>query len=275
MLRGAVVLVFCAGGWVCGQSADSQPAFEVASIKASPPPPPTGMMVGRFGGPGSNDPTRVTFRNFDLSGLVIVAYGIEYFQLSAPDWLRDDRFDVVAKLPDGTTKEQFQYMLQNLLAERFHMAAHREKKEGQVYELVVGKNGPKLQEAAAEPVPEDDPPPTSGHPKLDRDGFPALPPGLRHWQVMIGNRASVRYVESLDEFAETLSAQLGRPVTNATGLKGKYEFTLHWVLEGARDDSGPTLFGAIQGQLGLKLEPKKGLIDIVVVDHIDKVPTEN
>ncbi len=211
MLRGTMVLVFCAGGWICGQSANSQPALEVASIKPSPPPPPTGMMVGRFGCPGTNDPSRVTFRNFDLSGLVVVAYGIEYFQLSAPDWLRDDRFDVVAKLPDGATKEQFQLMLQNLLAERFHIAAHREKKEGHVYELVVGKNGPKLQEAAAEPGPEDEPPPISGPPKLDRDGFPALPPGHRHWQVMTGSRASVRYVESLDEFAETLSVQLGRP----------------------------------------------------------------
>jgi uncharacterized protein (TIGR03435 family) len=85
----------------------------------------------------------------------------------------------------------------------------------------------------------------------------------------------MRFVESLDEFAEMLSVQLRRPVTNVTGLKGKYEFTLHWVSDGASDESGPTLAGAIQGQIGLKLEPKKGLIDIVVVEHIDKVPTEN
>jgi uncharacterized protein (TIGR03435 family) len=276
MLRGAIVLMFCSGNWAYGQPLNAQPAFEVASVKQSPPPPRSGMMVGRFGGPGSNDPTRVTFQNFDLSGLVTVAYGVDYYQLSAPSWLQDTRFDVVAKLPDGTTNEQFQLMLQSLLVERFHMVAHREKKEGQVYDLAVGKNGPKLQEAPPESLPEDDPSPSSGPAKLGADGFPALPPGRRTWQVMIGNRASWRYAgTSMEAFAAMLSIQLKRPVIDTTGLKGKYDFTLHWVLDGASDESGPTLAGAIQGQIGLKLEPKKGLIDIVVVDHIDKVPTEN
>jgi uncharacterized protein (TIGR03435 family) len=281
MLRGAIVLMFCASGLVYGQPANSQPAFEVASVKPSPPPPPTGMMVGRVGGPGTDDPTRVTFRNFDLSGLVVVAYGIEYYQLSAPSWLQSERFDVVAKLPDRATKEQFQLMLQNLLAERFHMVARREKKEGPVYELVVGKNGPKLQESPAEPIRKDDPEPpaTPERSKMGADGFPVLPPGRRNWQSMIGSRASWRYADtSMEEFAAMLSFQVSRPVIDATGLKGKYDFTLRWVLDGATpsgDDSGPTLLGAIQGQLGLKLESKRGLIDIVVVDHIDKIPTEN
>jgi len=279
MLRGAI-LGLSVGSWLCGQAGDSKPAFEVASIKPSPPPGPRGMMVGRFGGPGSDDPGRVTFRNFDLSGLVVVAYHIDYYQLSAPSWLQDERFDVVAKLPDGATKEQFQLMLQNLLAERFHLAAHREKKEGPVYELVVGKNGPKLQESPAEPIPKSEleSAPTRWHSKLGGDGFPLLPPGRRPWEEMIGSRASWRYADtSMEEFAAMLSTQLRRPVINATGLKGKYDFTLRYVLERANagDDSGPTLLGAIQGQLGLKLEPKKGLIDIVVVDHIDKAPTEN
>jgi uncharacterized protein (TIGR03435 family) len=195
-------------------------------------------------------------------------------------------------------------MLQSLLAERFHLKVHREKKEGTVYELVVGKNGPKLEESAPQPAPKDGPqlfpPPPHGPPQMDRDGFPVLPavrgPGPR--MAMMNGRASMRFTDaSMAQFVSMLTNQVGAPVTDATGLKGKYDFNLHFVAEGMGmmrglgplpppppgvplastpgDDSGPTLFGALQEQLGLKLEQKKGMIDMIVVDHIDKVPTEN
>jgi uncharacterized protein (TIGR03435 family) len=192
-------------------------------------------------------------------------------------------------------------MLQNLLAERFHLTVHREKKEGTVYELVVGKNGPKFKESAEEPVPKDGPallPPAPGPPKLDANGFPVLPAGRGPVMMMMNGNATMRFTEeTMEKFADQLSNQVRAPVTDATGLKGKYDFSLHWVsggvgLLGERlpppalppgapqastpgDDSGPTLFDAVQEQLGLKLEQKKGMIDMIVVDHIDKVPTEN
>jgi len=297
MLRRAIVLIICAGNWVYGQSANSQPAFEVAAIKPSPPPQPGRMPMGMSPGPG--DPSRVSIHFISLSSLLTLAYRIRPYQLSGPSWLDTERFDVVAKLPDGATREQVPLMLQSLLAERFLLTIHREKQEATVYELVVGKNGPKLQESAknAEPKGAPEPlPPSPGPPKLDGDGFPVLPADRRVSTIMMNGRATMRYTGlTMTGFAAILSNQLRRPVTDATGLQAKYDVSLHWVNDGMGlsgaplppappglpvgstpgDDSGPTLFGALEAQLGLKLQQKKALIDMIVVDHIDKVPTEN
>lgn len=184
MLRGTIVLIFCASGCVYSQSADSRPAFEVAAIKPSAQldarrVPPRAMS----GGPGTPDPSRVSIQFFSLSNLVILAYTLHPYQLSAPSWLETERFDIVAKVPDGATKQQLPLIVQNLLGERFHLMLHHEKKEGPVYDLVVGKNGPKLQESVEshEPTksPASSPPSVYGPPKLDGDGFPVLPAAPR------------------------------------------------------------------------------------------------
>jgi len=302
-MRGAIVLLMCVGGWVFGQPVDSQPAFEVATIKPSPPPGTGPRPVGAFGGPGRGDPSRVNFQFLSLANLVTLAYGVNLYQLTAPSWLDTERFDITAKIPDGATPDQVPSMLQNLLAERFHLAVHRDKKEGTVYELVVGKNGPKLKESAEEPAPKEGLPPSPprppGPPKLDANGFPVLPAGRGPGMMMMNGNATMRFPQaSMEMFARMLSNQVWAPVTDATGLKGKYDVSLHFAAAGMGfmgaplpplpppppgvpvastpgDDAGPTLFGAIQEQLGLKLEQKKGMIDIIVVDHIDKVPTEN
>jgi uncharacterized protein (TIGR03435 family) len=249
----------------CGQS------FEVASIKPSPPPDrERGIRVGMSGGPGSPDPSRFTTQNVDLTNLIVMAYSTPYYRVSAPDWLREARFDIVAKVPDGATMEQFHLMLQNLLKERFQLAMHHEKKEMQAFELTVAKNGAKLQESTGDPAPA--PPGTRAERTLGPDGFPVLPPGRFSSTSMISDKARQRFAAtSMGDLAGNLSGQLGRPVTDSTGLKGKYDFTLSWV----RDDSGPTLFGAVQEQLGLKLTSTKAPVDIIVVDHIEKTPTEN
>jgi uncharacterized protein (TIGR03435 family) len=98
--------------------------------------------------------------------------------------------------------------------------------------------------------------------------------------MLMGGRATARHTaETMEEFAVSLSYDLHKPVTDATGLKGKYDFTLHWISEGAGpstgDGTGPTLFRALPEQLGLRLEAKKGMVEILVVDHVEKVPTEN
>jgi uncharacterized protein (TIGR03435 family) len=170
------------------------------------------------------------------------------------------------------------------------LAVHREKKEIPGYELVVAKGGLKIQESA--PVPPQTaeasaPPRPDGPPKqqLDQDGYPVLPPG--RGPAMKGNRDKVRWRaadETMEQLASMLGTQLGQPVTDATGLKGKYDFTLSWAVGpfgsapqacSAEPDNGPTLLQAIQSQLGLKLEQKKIPVEFLVVDHIEKVPTEN
>jgi uncharacterized protein (TIGR03435 family) len=251
-------------------------SFEVASIKPSPPPDPRGMRVGMSGGPGTPDPGRFTTQNVDLTNLIVMAYGVPYYRLSAPDWLREARFDIVAKLPDGATKEQFHLMLQSLLKERFQLALHHEKKEMQTYELTVAKNGPKLKESTEAPTPA--PPGTRSERTLGADGFPVLPPGRFPWTSMIGDKARQRFsAASMGDLAENLSQQLGRAVTDSTGLKGKYDFTLFWAYPNLADPnaSGPTLEGAVQEQLGLKLTSTRAPVDTLVIDHIEKTPSEN
>jgi uncharacterized protein (TIGR03435 family) len=280
--------------------------FEVASIKPAPPPDGRGMRVGSRGGPGSKDPGLYTCENCSLSDLVSNAYSLQRYQLTGgPSWMGNERFMISAKIPEGATKEQFRLMQQSLLADRFGLKFHWEKKEMQLYEMVVAKGGIKMKEAAAEEPAAADAAPrpagAPGPPKLDKDGFPILPPGRGGMMIMTQGRARSRNSEvTMESLAGMLAGQLNKPVIDATGLKGKYDYTLSWVPErfgmapsnitgggpppsgegvgagGAPDgDAGPTLLVAVQQQLGLKLEPKKGMVDILVVDHIERVPTEN
>jgi uncharacterized protein (TIGR03435 family) len=187
------------------------------------------------------------------------------------------RFNISAKIPDGTTRDQFQLMLQSLLVERFKMAIHWEKKEIQTYDLVVAKAGHKMKES----IPEPDAPASgaASEPKPDPEGFPILPSGTRPILLEIGDHVAMRWAgETMDRLAVYLSAQLRTPVTDATGLKGKYDFTMRWISEGSTprtDETAPNLFRAVQEQLGLRLQSKKGTVDILVVDHSEKTPTEN
>jgi uncharacterized protein (TIGR03435 family) len=141
-------------------------------------------------------------------------------------------------------------MKQNLLVERFHLKFHYVKKEMPSYELVVAKNGPKLKRAA--------------------EGASA---GSK-----VGGSPSSLHLDSapMARLASQLSAQMKLPVADATGLEGNFVIDLHWARETESADApGPTLFDALQEQLGLKLEKKKGTIDVLVVDHMEKTPTEN
>ena len=161
---GAIVIMFAAASY--GQ------AFEVASIKPSPP-----GEVNQFwsGGPGTKDPGLFTCRNVDLADLVVMAYrDLPRYRFSGLDWMRSTRFNISAKIPEGTTKEQFQLMQQNLLTERFKMTIHHEQKEMQMYDLVVTKDGPKIKHSPEIPpsADPDAPQPPPGPAKLDKDGFP-------------------------------------------------------------------------------------------------------
>jgi uncharacterized protein (TIGR03435 family) len=252
------------------------PVFEVVSIKRSPPD--AGSTVGSRGGPGTRTPGTWTCSNMSLSNIVWIGFNLRSQQLVAPDWMSEPRFDITAKIPEGATREEFYQMFQNMLVERFGLKFHREQKEVQGYELTVGKSGPKFKESGPE-APKDSagtPPSPGTRPSLGADGFPVLVPGISGVAVT-GNRARGQWMRApLDRLVRELDNSLGKPVVDATGLTAKYDLSLYWVPDQMRPDAGgPTLSGALQDQLGLRLEGKKVTIPIVVIDHAERVPTEN
>jgi uncharacterized protein (TIGR03435 family) len=288
----------------CGLSgqAPAKPEFEVASIKPSPEPSGDGRMMrllGGRGGPGTQEPTRYTAKYISIKSLLIAAFGVKGYQISGPDWLDSVRFDINARIPEGATKENFGPMLQHLLAERFGLAVHRETKQMPVYDLVIAKSGSKMKEhVEIESPPDNEKAPVlpSGRIKVEmgKDGLPAYPVfGGKGTHTFMGRAGTRMWAsgETMSQFVRMLSDQLSKPVTDSTGLTGKYDFILSWRNENMVGPMGPpmpqsldstvdvealpTLLAAVQEQLGLKLEPKKGNVDLVVIDHVEKVPTEN
>lgn len=204
--------------------------------------------------------------NCSLFNILTYAYEIWEYKIVSPDWLRTTHFDIVAKVPVGATRQDFRLMQQNLLQERFKMAVHHENKETPVYDLVVGKGGSKLMEVEA-PAP-----PVPSGPALDKDGFPNIPGGTG--MRLLSDRGRIQFrAQNMDNLAHYLSGLVDRPVLDATGLKGKYAFTLSWYLRDT--DAGLTIYEALPAQLGLKLEPKKGSIENLVIDHCERIPVEN
>ena len=237
---------------------DADPAFEVATIKPSNPDAP-GKGI-RLNG------RQLSTLNNTVSELISWAYGVHVRQLiGAPDWIGKEKYDVLGE-PDidgQPNQQQAQVMMQKLLADRFKLSFHRDKKELSVYAILVGKDGPKITKS----------PDQNGLPSMFFKGLGVLP------------------VKSatIAEFAGVLQrAVLDLPVVDQTGLTGKYDFILSWTPDetqfgalGARpptpsDDPNapPDLFTAIQQQLGLKLEAKKAQADVLVIDHVER-PSPN
>jgi uncharacterized protein (TIGR03435 family) len=254
----------------------AQTAFEVASIR-----PSTVLANGRYGnyrnsgGPGSNDPGRMILENFDIRSLILKAYDLPFYRIVAPESLFDTRFDITATVPPGTTKEQFLVMQQNLLATRLGLVVHRETKEMPLYELIVAKGGSKLKVAAPPGEPVDEPKFTDL--KKDEEGFPVMFRGQTMYAISMNHARLQGVGETMEHFASTLAGQLNAPVHDATGLTGKYDFTLKWIpgTLKADDDPGLTLESALPQQLGLTLRHTTGKVEVLVVDHVEKTPTEN
>ena len=257
--------------------------FEAASVKASSPPPFDHSFCR--GGPGSSDPGLFRCENFSLAYLVNWAYELGANRLSAPDWMNSTSFDISAKVPKGTTKEQLCLMLQNLLADRFKLATHHEARESPEYRLVVAKGGPKLKPAKQSDAGGDDQQdPDAPKPvRFDSAGYPTFAPGESGTRSTPHGRAHLHEPRmTMGWLAATLSGSLHATVTDATGLNGEHEIDLYWVLDSAPtaasadDESGPTLVQALQKELGLRLEKSaNGTKDVLVVDHAERVPTGN
>jgi uncharacterized protein (TIGR03435 family) len=269
--------------------------FDVASVKPSAPEGGGRRMIRMGGGPGTPDPGRINYTGLPLMFILAGAYDVKNFQINGPSWLDSERFDITATVAPGTTKEQARVMMQNLLAERFHLTLHREKKEMQGYELTVAKGGAKLKESAPDAV--EPPVPQSGPPKRDANGRPVLAgPGLlMNIQMTAKGPMALMAAKSqpLSQLVQALSNQLKMPVVDKTGLTGKYDFDVEFSPDLAGmgvtpptgggsaagtptvDESGPDMMTAIRQQLGLKLDAKKMPVEMIVIEHIDKVPTEN
>jgi uncharacterized protein (TIGR03435 family) len=235
-------------------SLPAQPQFEVASVKPiNRPVAPHAVGLRIHHGTLNIDAAA-------LRQIIGLAYGIQRVRVQGgPDWLDSELYDLVAKAESADANpEQIKVMLQALLADRFKLAVHRETKELPVYTLVVAKNGSKLQEAKAE-------------------------------RTNVTNTAEAGRIQmgfqkhSLAVLVNFLANMLGSPVLDKTGLTGVYDFKLEWapdlprrpngdapMLNGVPVESGPDIFAALQEQLGLRLERKKGPAEVLIVDHAEK-----
>jgi len=232
-----------------------KPTFEVASVRTSPP-----GQDGRDWGPPSTEvaPGNLVMRNTSLADAIRWAYDVQRYQIIGPAWLDDLRFDILAKAGSPTPSAELRLMLQSLLGERLKMAVHRENREMSVLILTVGKNGHKLKETTVE-----------GSPSFRTEAL-----------KLVGQGASI------GQMTEFLSRELRTPFLDQTGLKGKYDYTLDIsafitdeLRQAARNGppmEAPIIVGtALREQLGLKLDSSKASIPVVVIDRIEKQPTEN
>jgi uncharacterized protein (TIGR03435 family) len=228
-----------------------QPAFDVATIKSGGPEVNGLININT----GKILHGVVTLSNATLADCLKFAYSLTTDeQLAGPDWIKQKqvRFEVTAKAAADTPDDQLKRMLQALLKERFQMMVHTEQREMTHYELVLGKNGPKLKASTVGPEA------ATGTARLD---------GIR------SNRMQ------MNRLAALLSRMTRMPVIDKTGLTDFYQFDLRYAdevsKEPAENPGAPSIFTAVQEQLGLKLESRKGPVDVLVVDHAEKTPVEN
>ena len=242
------------------------PAFEVASIRES-----QGVIVGgemRGHGPRENiqvSPDTVTMRGVNLRSCIRWAYHVMDYQVNGPDTIVRQRFDIVAKAPAAASEDQLRAMMQTMLADRFKLEFHRQTKEQSGYVLVVGKGGPKFTESKA-------------------DGESSIEPDQKRMVVTIQRTPVAQLVELLSNLFRA-------PVIDETGLKGKYDLTVNvakYMAEFGGHGGGPPAAGeappdpmtiimrGVQEELGLKLEARSKLpVDYLIIDRVEKAPTEN
>ena len=320
-------------GLLLGQG--TAPAFEVASIKQAVLPTPDKILSGQVHVGINNRGSQADFGLMSLADLLTYAYRVKPYQISGPDWMRETRWDILAKLPEGESQDHVPEMLQALLVERFKLAVHRENREQPVYELVAAKNGLKLKPSAPEEeTPSANAAPESstlpglfggglrggaGNIRMNADGRGMVVSGGPNGTMRVapgangGMRLEMTRI-TMAALADMLTPFTDRTVIDATELKGTYQVTLDLPMEamlsmvqnaarttgisvaalaggrgggliagaqaggplagGASDPSGAPIVQAIQ-ELGLKLQPRKAPVETVIVDHLEKTPTEN
>jgi uncharacterized protein (TIGR03435 family) len=243
---------------VHGQS-PAPPAFEAASIKPGSP--------GRAGGGLNLFPARIRIVNASLKFCVQVAWNVKDFQVSgATGWMDGDRYDIDAVAASPFKEGEYRTMLQALMADRFGLVIHRETQDKAGYALVAGRNGPKL------------PPPVEG-------------PDILFGRTPSGDITLKATSASMNQLAGVLSSTLGATVVDRTGIEGRFDVSLQYTPDPATQPlmtksgvpvppppsdaaSGPSIFSALQGTLGLKLEARKVPVEVIVIDHANR-PSDN
>lgn len=324
------LLAFAITVVVFGQS---RPSFEVATIKPSAPLDQAKVMAAiqkgeKLPAGATITSNRAEYLFMDLKSLLTYAYGVKPYQITGPDWMSNTRFDIEAKLPDGSSKSDAAAMLRTLLEDRFQLVTHTATEDHPVLAIVVGKNGPKLKPSADKPVPIDkDTPLRPGEVKMDGPDGPVrgrIDMATMSSVIDMGLKGKMAYkidvaaksvridfrMTTLPGFADMttqLLTQLAGPasggapvrqIVDMTGIQGNYDASLEISLSdlqatalaqafgqnapataattGVAPDpgSGSTLTQALDS-MGLKLESRKAPVQQFIVDHIEKVPTEN
>jgi bla regulator protein BlaR1 len=250
VLGGLMLAGSLAPRWIAFAQEQPGPAFEVASVKPAEPSDKPGFL--------QSAPGRLNLSGVTVRMLIQQAWAISGYRIyGGPSWLDSTRYNIAANAADGAgnlTLDQMRPMLQTLLTDRFRLALHREKRELPLYRLIVSKNGPKLKESAVSGAPQS--------------------------RMATGQITDEK--AGMDTLASQLGQQLGRFVVNQTALKGDYNFHAEWTPDpgqnlGGDSDTpppagadGPSIFTALQQQLGLKLESAKGPVEVLVIDHAEK-----
>jgi uncharacterized protein (TIGR03435 family) len=247
LISGMTIAMFAAGA-VSAQTADARPAFEAAFIRAN--------TTGSGSSSSNGTKGQIVMVNQSLRRLVERAYNVKPFQVMGPDWMENVHFDVTAKYPEDTKTSERPAMLRTLLEDRFKLATHSESKQLPGYALVIAKGGLKIK---------------------------PVDPGPGGTNSQGENNLETLKVTSiaLAELADFLARRLGSTVIDNTGETGRYTFEIHWVLDdsnGGAVDRGAGEFAAIQdaiSTLGLHLQATKVPVEVIVVDHVERTPTEN
>ena len=323
-------LISCLAWAAAVTPAQMKPTFEVASVK------PTSMDMMKLAAQVQSgemprigprvDGARAEYIFMALKDLIVLAYKVKPYQITGPDWLASQRFDIIAKLPDGASKDDVPMMLQALLEDRFKLTLHRESKEGPVLALVVGKGGPKMKESSEAPKPIDaNAPLAPGERQIDSPDGPmrmtvnskngsstmnmgakgtvntSMDPATRSMKIEASQVTMAGFADMLSSLSQATGG--GQQVKDMTGLTGNYQVAISFSLEdlmnmaraqgvavpnlpagagaaatpadAASDPGGSsTLFQAVQS-MGLKLESRKAMVEQLVIDHVEKTPTEN
>jgi uncharacterized protein (TIGR03435 family) len=274
-------------------TAQKGPSFDVVSIKPNRTNQGIPAVAFQAGG-------RVVAGNVVLRQIIVVAYGLEDPQLAnAPDWTATERFAIEARTSEGTPADAIRLMLRSMLAERFGFTAHEEKRDLPTFALTMARPdkrlGPRLRASGPEcapirppegvPMPPPPPPPAAGSAPPMRLILPKneLSSGRRCGSMLAPGWLSARAIV-MQAFVGTLTQVLGRQVIDETGLTGEYDLDVIFTPEGLRGalvgpppasvSDAPSLATALQDDLGLRLEPRRGPVDVLVVDRVER-PTEN
>ena len=332
-------VTICLALAVAAAFAQTKPVFEVATIKPSPPMDAAKLAAAMQAGGklpiGANiDALRAEYLYLDLKSLLTYAYGVKPYQITGPDWMSTTRFDIVAKMPEGSKKDDAPKMLQSLLEERFKLTVHRTSAEHPVLVLVAGKGGPKLKASAEKPVAIDESAPLKpGELKMDGSDGPVrvkvdmttgssvidmglkgkmayrLNPATQTFHIDFSMTTIAGFADMITQLFAQIGGTGGRQVVDMTETKGNYDASIELSLmeliamaraagadipgggpagapggAGGRGGDvpaasdpgggGTSLADAVQS-MGLKLESRKATVDQLVVDHIEKTPTEN